>query len=123
LVNRISIVVLALIPVYFALQKYGDVQTIVVEQAKFIASFFFVPVVIGLNWRRGTAPGAMAAMFGGFLACLLWEFTGQRGFGRHGVDAVEVGVLVSCVLFLLVSRFTRPVPASNLAIFFGDRRP
>lgn len=118
LVNRISMVVLALVPIYFALQKYGDVQAIVVEQAKFIASFFFVPVVIGLNWRRGTAAGAIAAMLGGFLACGIWEFTGQRGFESHGIDAVEVGVAVSLLLFFAVSRFTRPVPDPQLAIFF-----
>lgn len=118
-VNRIAIVVLAVVPVIFALQKYGDVQAIVVEQTKFIASFFFVPVVIGLNWRKGTAAGAVAAMLGGFLACLVWSFTGQRSFGQHGIDAVEVGVLASLVLFLVVSRFTRPVPEHNTRIFFG----
>jgi len=117
-VNRISILALALIPIYFALQKFGDVQSIVVEQTKFIASFFFVPVVIGLNWKRGTAAGAVAAMFGGFLACLMWEFTGQRGFAVHGIDAVEVGVATSFVLFLLVSGMTKPVPERNLKTFF-----
>ncbi len=120
MVNRVSILVLALIPLYFALQKYGDVQAIVVEQAKFIASFFFVPVVIGLNWRRGSGPGAIAAMLGGFLACLIWEFTGQRGFAFHGIDAVEVGVATSLVLFVIISRVTPPVPGANLAIFFGE---
>src|SRR5262249_39952228 len=44
-VNRVSIVVLGFIPFWFASQKLADVQTIVIEQAKFIASFFFVPVV------------------------------------------------------------------------------
>lgn len=119
-VNRAGIVALALVPLYFALQKLGDVQSIVVEQAKFIASFFFVPVVVGLNWRRGTAAGAMAAMVGGFLACLAWELTGQHGFASHGVDAVEVGVATSLVAFVLVSRWTRPVPAENLRRFFRD---
>ena len=122
MVNRISIMVLALIPIYFALQKFGDVQSIVVEQTKFIASFFFVPIVIGLNWKRGTAAGAFAAMLGGFLACLIWEFTGQRGFAAHGIDAVEVGVFTSLVLFVVVSRFTKPVPKSSLEIFFGGHR-
>jgi SSS family transporter len=120
--TRIAIMALAVIPVAAALQKYGDVQAIVVEQTKFIASFFFVPIVIGLNWRRGTAAGAVAAMLGGFGACLVWELTGQRGFARHGVDAVEVGVAVSLVLFLVVSRFTRPPPAASLSIFFGPSR-
>lgn len=118
-VNRIAIVALAILPVVFALRKYGDVQAIVVEQTKFIASFFFVPVVIGLNWRRGTAAGAVSAMLGGFLACLVWEFTGQRGFASHGIDAVEVGVLTSLVLFLVVSRYTRPPPRENIETFFG----
>ncbi len=122
-VNRVSIVVLAFIPIWFALQKYGDVQAIVVEQAKFIASFFFVPVVIGLNWKRGTAAGAIAGMLGGFLACLIWEFTGQSGFAVHGIDAVEVGVATSLILFVLVSRFSRPVPTENLKIFFGGQAP
>jgi SSS family transporter len=120
-VNRAGIVVLALVPLWFALQKLGDVQSIVVEQAKFIASFFFVPVVVGLNWRRGTAAGAVAAMVGGFLACLAWELTGQRGFAAHGVDAVEVGVATSLVAFVVVSRYTRPVPAENLRTFFRER--
>jgi Na+/proline symporter len=104
--------------VWFALQKYGDVQAIVVEQSKFIASFFFVPVVVGLSWRRGTKEGAVAAMLGGFVACLAWTFTLQRSFSSHGIDAVEVGVLTSAILFVAVSRLTPPTPAANLAVFF-----
>lgn len=121
-VNRVAMLLLALVPIWFALQKYGDVQAVVVEQAKFVASFFFVPVVIGLNWRRGTAAGVMAAMLGGFLACLVWEFTGQLSFAAHGIDAVEVGILTSGVLFFVVSRGTRPVPAENVRVFFPEGR-
>jgi len=121
-VNRIAIVVLAIIPMVFALQRLGDVQSIVVAQTKFIASFFFVPVLLGLNWRGGTAGGAIAAMVGGFLACLAWELTGQRGFANHGIDAVEVGVAASLVFYLLVSKFTPPVPEENVRRFFGRER-
>jgi SSS family transporter len=120
LVNRVSIVVLGLVPFWFALQKFGDVQAIVVEQAKFIASFFFVPIVLGLNWRRGTKEGAIAAMLAGFLAALIWTFTLQRTFPRHGIDAAEIGVLMSTLAFLVVSKMTKPTPEANLRIFFGD---
>jgi SSS family transporter len=120
-VNRIAIVVLGIVPVYFALQRYGDVQAIVVEQSKFIASFFFVPVVLGLTWRRGTSQGAVAAMLGGFAACLGWTFTFQRSFASHGIDAVEVGVATSALLFVVVSRMTPPTRPENVAIFFDPR--
>lgn len=118
--NRVAIVVLSVIPVFFALQKLGDVQGIVLAQAKFIASFFFVPIVIGLNWRGGTAKGAIAAMLGGFGACLAWELLAQRTlFPRTGIDAVEVGVGASLLLFWAVSRLTKPAPTQDLETFFG----
>jgi len=120
--NRLAIVALSLIPLFFALQKLGDVQGIVLEQAKFIASFFFVPIVIGLNWKRGTARGAVAAMSGGFAACLLWTlFFQEHMFARYGIDSVEVGVGVSLLLFVVVSRLTKPSPTQNLDVFFEDR--
>src|SRR6185436_10549065 len=118
---RVSIVLLGLLPFWFALQKFGDVQQIVVEQTKFIASFFFVPVVVGLNWRRGTRQGAVASMIAGFAGCLVWTFTLQASFARHGIDAAEVGVLLSAATFVLVSLATPPTPESNLRLFFDDR--
>jgi SSS family transporter len=117
-INRLSIVVLGLIPFWFASRKLADVQAIVVEQAKFIASFFFVPVVVGLNWRRGTKEGAIWSMVAGFLGCLVWTFTLQRSFAVHGIDAVEIGVALSAVTFVLVSRATAAAPEENLRIFF-----
>ena len=117
-VNRVSIVVLGILPFYFATLKLGDVQAIVVEQAKFIASFFFVPVVFGLNWKRGTKQGAIWSMVVGFAGCLVWTFTGQHTVGQHGIDSVEVGVVLSALAFVIVSRLTPPTPEKNLAIFF-----
>ena len=119
--NRLSIVVLGIIPFWMATLKLGDVQAIVVEQAKFIASFFFVPVVLGLNWRRGTKEGAIWSMVVGFLACLIWTFTLQRSFGSHGIDSVEVGVAGERADV----RPGQPADAAdaepNLAIFFDER--
>lgn len=122
LVNRLSIVALGVVPFWFATQKFGDVQAIVVEQAKFIASFFFVPVVLGLTWRRGTKEGAIWSMVAGFFGCLLWTLTLQRGFATHGIDAAEVGVALSALTFVVVSRRTPPTPAANLRIFFDEER-
>jgi SSS family transporter len=117
-VNRLSIVVLGVVPFWFAAQKLADVQAIVIEQAKFIASFFFVPVVLGLNWRRGTKEGAIWSMVAGFAGCLLWTLTLQRNFASHGIDSAEVGVVLSALTFVGVSRLTKPTPEPNLKIFF-----
>ncbi len=119
-VNRVSIVALGFVPFWFASQKLADVQAIVVEQAKFIASFFFVPVVLGLNWKRGTKEGAICSMVAGFVGCLVWTFMFQRDFRSYGIDAVEVGVALSALTFILVSRATAPTPPENLRIFFDD---
>ncbi len=117
-VNRISIVVLGIAPFVAAGMRLGDVQAIVVEQAKFIASFFFVPVVVGLNWKRGTKQGAIWSMAVGFIGCLAWTFTGQHSVGRHGIDSVEVGVVLSAIAFVVASRLSAPTPEKNLKIFF-----
>jgi SSS family transporter len=118
-VNRWSALALSVLPAYFALQKYTDVQSIVIVQAKLMASFFFVPVVFGLNWKRATAPGAIAAMFSGFATCLASEALLQTWLTARGLDSVEIGVAVSLLIFTTVSCMTRPVRAENLQIFFG----
>ena len=55
-----------------------------------------------------------------------------RGMGRErsialattawdlGIDSVEVGVVLSGVTFVVVSRMTRPTPPDTLRIFFDD---
>ncbi len=118
-VNRWSVLLLSLVPAYFALQKYTDVQSIVVVQAKLVASFFFVPVVIGLNWKRATAPAAVTAMLTGFLSCLACEAFWPQALASRGLDSVEVGVVTSLIAFIMVSRYTRPVAGEHLAAFFG----
>lgn len=116
-INRGCILLLGLLPVWFALQKYSDVQSLAVLQAKFLASFFFIPVVLGLNSRQGTSAGALAAMLGGGLGCLIWSFSGEKLY--PGIDATEVGIVTSALLYFLVSRFSEPVPEERLGLFFS----
>jgi Na+/pantothenate symporter len=101
--NRVMVLVLALVPVWFAVREVALVQFIVLFQAKLVASFFFAPVVIGLNWRRGTSAGALAAMTAGCLVCLAWSLPRQSPLG---LDAIFPGVAASIVTFVAVSAFT-----------------
>ena len=104
------IVVLALLPVWFAVHQVRLVQFIVLFEAKLIASFFFAPVVIGLNWRRSTSEGALAAMLTGLAVCVLWSVPSRTPLG---IDAIFPGVAASVVAFVMASLMT-PARATSL---------
>jgi SSS family transporter len=104
LANRVGVVVLALVPVWFALREVALVQFIVLFHSKLIASFFFAPVVIGLNWRRATRPAALASMLVGCAVCVSWTLPAAPPLG---LDPIFTGVGASVVTFVGVSVVTR----------------
>lgn len=114
--NRIAILVFGTLPILLALKKFDIVQFIVTLQASLSASFFFATVVLGLNWKRGTAAGAIVSMIAGFFTALFWYLAGKP----FGLSEVIPGVLVSVLSFVIVSLFTKPVPKENLKHFFND---
>ncbi len=120
-VNRWSVLIVGSIPLGLTFVDLGLVQEIVVDYAKIIASFFFVPVLLGLNWRRGTRAGAIASMLGGFTAFMTWWWQGPDY--PFGIDPIFPGVLVSLALFVGVSLLTRPAPREALDLFFDDPSP
>lgn len=107
-VTRVSIVVLSLAPIWFALRRYTDVQSIVVLQTRFIACFFFIPMIFGLNSRGGGSRTVVATMVGGVAGCLSWSI--WSAMHQTNIDPVEVGIVCSAIIFF----FTR-------ALF--DRQP
>jgi SSS family transporter len=120
LINRVSILALSLLPIWFALQAFADVQAIVIVAIRLVASFFFVPVVIGLNSRFGSASAAIGSMVGGCTACLLW---GSFSGGQYlNIDPAEVGIGSSLLIYLLVGSFTARVSPKTLSLFFRDER-
>jgi SSS family transporter len=116
MVNRLAVLILGIIPVFLAMKQMDIVQFIVVLQASLTASFFFSTVVLGLNWKRGTAAGAIVSMLGGFFTALFWYIGGNP----WGLKEVIPGVIVSFLLFIIVSSFTKPVPKESLQPFFKD---
>ncbi|MCC3356135.1 sodium:solute symporter family protein [Bacillus sp. REN16] len=115
-VNRIAVLVLAIIPLIFAVKPFDMVQFIVLVQASLVASFFFAIVVIGLNWKRATGTAAIISMIGGVVTVLIW-FLLDKPFG---LNEVIPGVTVSTILLIVFSYFTKPVPKESLQPFFND---
>ncbi len=116
MVDRIGILVVGCIPVLLLLTGVGEgelVQFIVLLFTALMASAFFMPVVLGVYWRRGTREGAAAAMIGGVAATFLW-----KGFGSETIDPVLPGFLVSAFLMVAVSLLTTPPPQEALDPYF-----
>lgn len=106
LANRVAVVVLALVPVWFAIREATLVQLIVIAQANLIASVFFAPVVVGLNWKRGAEAAALASMLAGAAVCVIWTRMDPRPWG---LDPIFAGVGASLIAFVATSLVT---PAS-----------
>jgi Na+/proline symporter len=114
--GRFAVVLFSAIPVALAFRHLSLVNFIVIYAAKLMVSFLFVPVVVGLNWRRATGAGALASMLGGLTTCTVWSVAGRPYF--VGLDPAEAGVLVSAALFVGVSMVTRPVTWETERVFF-----
>jgi SSS family transporter len=113
--NRAAVVALGVVPIFLALRRFALVQFVVLLQASLTASFFFATVVIGLNWRRATAAGAISSMVVGFAVALGWFLAGKP----FGLDPVIPGVLASTLAFWLVSRATAAPAEASLERFFA----
>ncbi len=114
--GRFAVVLFSSIPVALAFRHLSLVNFIVIYAAKLMVSFLFVPVVVGLNWKRATGAGALASMLGGLATCVAWSVLSHPYF--LGLDPAEAGVLVSAVLFAGVSVATSPVRAEVERVFF-----
>ena len=90
-------------------------QFIVLLFTALMASAFFMPVVLGVYWRRGTKEGAASAMVGGVAATFLW-----KGLGPGTIDPVLPGFLISAVLMVGVSLLTQPPPKTALDPYFPE---
>lgn len=118
LASRLAVITFSAIPVALALRQFDLVNFIVIWAAKLMVSFLFIPVVVGLNWRRATRAGAIASMLGGMITCLAWSQFGSPYF--LGLDPAEAGLLVSAAMMFAVSLLTSPASEGTVRKFFGD---
>jgi SSS family transporter len=119
-IGRAGVIIVGCVPVLLLLTGIGRgelVQFIVLLFTALMASSFFVPVVLGVYWRRATREGAIAAMLGGVTLTFLWKL-----FGVPTIDPVLPGFLASALLMVSVSLLTPPPPQHALEPYFGAGR-
>lgn len=86
-----------------------------------LESSFFIPLFLGLYWRRANTPGAIAGMAGGLVGYILIAgYLKKLSFGMH---PVVMGIAISLVSYVAVTLLTPPPPQRVLELYWGKRRP
>lgn len=108
--NRLFILIMGIAVVCIAIALNDVVQALTVAYNLLVAGLL-VPILGGLLWKRGTAPGALAAVAAGGLSVigLMW------GYGILANEPVYYGLLISLGVYVVVSLATKPTDAEVLA--------
>jgi sodium/proline symporter len=108
-----------------AIRPPAAIFWIVTMAFSLMASAFTFPFLLGLWWRRATREGALVAMVGGALACVLWYVLGYVRYGSldnwvGGIWPALLGPLVSLALLVAVSLLTPPPSPAIEETFFSE---
>jgi len=121
MLGRIASLVAGLIALVIAFRPPALVLVITAFAWAVIASACLWPVVLGIYWKRGTRAGAMSSMVIGVAVALAWMIAGKvLGGNPMGLHGFIPGVLVSLVVFILVSLFTKPPEAALIQRAWGE---
>jgi SSS family transporter len=119
-IGRLGILIVGTVPVILLLSGVGEgelIQFIILLFTALMAASFFMPVVLGVLWRRGTKNGAIAAMLGGVTTTFAW-----KALGHPAIDPVLPGFIVSAILMVGVSLLTTPPSQATVDRYLGSRQ-
>ncbi len=106
LISRALTAVLVAIAIYFSIYPAAEILTLGGYTLGLMGVLYFVPVLLGLYWRRVTAAGVAVGTVVGIIVFVVWQTL--WGFSIYGLPPVGIGVMTSLVLTVLVSLFTKP---------------
>ncbi|MGW2282457.1 sodium:solute symporter [Streptomyces sp. NPDC001770] len=107
--NRAFILIMGVAVILIAIALNDVVEALTVAYNLLVAGLL-VPILGGLLWRRGTAPGALAAVGVGGVAVVVL-------MGVYGIlanEPVYYGLLLSLAVYVVVSLATRPTDPAVL---------
>lgn len=103
-----------------AIQPLG-IFWLVVLSASLLASGFFVPLFLGMLWRRASAEGAVAAMLTGTLSAVTVYLVNGL-FGTHlFISEVFAGLAMSLIIMVVIS-FKSPASEQEMAVLDYARK-
>ncbi len=117
--SRVVVALVGIVSLVGALRTPGMVLVIVSYAVALTGAAFAMPMVLGLNWQRTSAAGALASTVGGFLGAAIWALFTQMGYPwAKTIHPIIPGFIISLVLIFAVSSVTKPVSEETLQKFF-----
>jgi cation/acetate symporter len=106
------LVVVAVAGAYSASFQPAVIVAMVAWAFSLAAAGLFVPLVLGIWWKRTTKAGACAGMLAGFLICLVYLVGTQFGgmelwFGVRNISSAVFGLPIAFVVTVVVSLMTK----------------
>ncbi|MGH3097256.1 MAG: sodium/pantothenate symporter [Streptosporangiales bacterium] len=109
--------VIGIIVLLLALNPPKYLELVVIFAIGGLGSLFFIPLLVGLYWRRGSTLGAICGMVGGLVYYILaTQWLPQLALG---MQSVVMSLVVSAVLYVIGSYVSGPPPQRILIKFWG----
>jgi cation/acetate symporter len=125
-VARVLLVLVAVIGAYVASFQPAVIVAMVAWAFSLAAAGLFVPLVLGIWWKRTTKAGACAGIIAGFGVCLYYLIATQFGgmelwFGVKNISSGLFGIPVCLVVTVVVSLMT-PAPSREMQALIDSVR-
>lgn len=123
--NVVFLIVLSAVAVMIGLYPSDFTQLLNTFAGGGMIIAFMMPIMFGLYSKRATPAGAVVSSLGGFLSYIGCYVLSKRmpalwGSVLGNVNPLLPAMLISLVLMILVSKFTRKVPLGICEVWFGE---
>jgi sodium/proline symporter len=112
-ISRIVMVVVGAASTLTALKPPGLIVMIMALAMVLLISSFFIPLIMGIWWRRANRVGALFSMLGGFVAAAIFHPITPILRIKPPFLAGVYGVIISLILMVVISYLTSPPDAET----------
>jgi len=107
LIARLSVIVISIISVFFALNPEASVFKIVSFAWAGFGAAFGPLMLFSLFWKRTTMPAALAGMISGGAMVFIWKFIIAKLGGLFAIYELLPAFVISCIVIVVVSLLTK----------------
>ncbi len=119
IIARVSVILIAVIAVFFARDPGSSVFRIVSFAWAGFGAAFGPVMLFGLFWKRMTKWGALAGMVSGGAMIFLWKFVIAKAGGVFAIYELLPAFLTACIFIVVVSLLTKK-PDDEITTVFDD---